>query len=206
MEAAFTRAIALRGHTTIVRGRLTSSVTYFTSGACTAAALIFSWQMAPFDFLLTVPTRFCRPWRHDRAASQFRFQIERDSQSTEPIRDGTLILPLSRRVEFVHYHFSRQRDRTRSGLRGRVLCVTGMGWEFDAMSIDKSLRRKNSLERARSVLTRAERIQKLKEQEKWVDGRSPFGLPKVRVVRLVVKKSKKEKAAEAAGGEAAAKT
>lgn len=74
------------------------------------------------------------------------------------------------------------------------------------MSIDKSLRRKNSLERARSVLTRAERIQKLKEQEKWVEGRSPFGLPKVRVVRLVVKKSKKEKAAEAAGGEAAAKT
>ncbi|MCX7700570.1 MAG: small basic protein [Gemmataceae bacterium] len=73
------------------------------------------------------------------------------------------------------------------------------------MSIDKSLRRKNSLARARSVLTRGERIQKLKEQEKWVEGRSPFGLPKVRVVRLVVKKAKKEKAAEAAqekGGEA----
>lgn len=73
------------------------------------------------------------------------------------------------------------------------------------MSIDKSLRRKNSLARARSVLTRGERIQKLKEQEKWVEGRSPFGLPKVRVVRLVVKKSKKEKAADAAaekGGEA----
>jgi small basic protein (TIGR04137 family) len=73
------------------------------------------------------------------------------------------------------------------------------------MSIDKSLRRRNSLARARSVLTRGERIQKLKEQEKWVDGRSPFGLPKVRVVRLVVKKSKKEKAAEAAAGEGAAK-
>lgn len=66
------------------------------------------------------------------------------------------------------------------------------------MSIDKSLRRKNSLARARSVLTRGERIQKLQEQEKWVEGRSPFGLPKVRVVRLVVKKAKKEKAADTA--------
>lgn len=68
------------------------------------------------------------------------------------------------------------------------------------MSIDKSLRRKNSLARARSVMTRGERILKLKEQEKWVEGRSPFGLPKVRVVKHVVKKAKKEKAAEAAPG------
>jgi small basic protein (TIGR04137 family) len=64
------------------------------------------------------------------------------------------------------------------------------------MSIDKSLRRKNQLQRARSVLTRAERIKTLKDQEKWLDGRSPFGLPKVRVQKHVVKKAKKEKAAE----------
>jgi small basic protein (TIGR04137 family) len=69
-----------------------------------------------------------------------------------------------------------------------------------SMSIDKSLRRKNQLARARSVLTRGERIKVLKEQEKWVDGRSPFGLPKVRVVKHVVKKAKKEKAAEAVPG------
>jgi small basic protein (TIGR04137 family) len=68
------------------------------------------------------------------------------------------------------------------------------------MSIDKSLRRKNSLARARSVLTRGERILKLKEQEKWVEGRTPFGLPKVRVQKHIVKKAKKEKAAEAAPG------
>ncbi len=68
------------------------------------------------------------------------------------------------------------------------------------MSIDKSLKRKNQLERARSVLTRGERIKTLKDQEKWVEGRSPFGLPKVRVVKLVVKKAKKEKAAETAEG------
>ncbi len=68
------------------------------------------------------------------------------------------------------------------------------------MSIDKSLRRKNSLARARSVLTRGERILKLKELEKWEEGRSPFGLPKVRVQKHVVKKAKKEKAAEAVPG------
>jgi small basic protein (TIGR04137 family) len=61
------------------------------------------------------------------------------------------------------------------------------------MSIDKSLRRKNSLVRARNVLTRGERIKTLQEQERWQDGRSPFGLPKVRVFRVVVKKAKKAK-------------
>jgi small basic protein (TIGR04137 family) len=85
---------------------------------------------------------------------------------------------------------------------------------FD-MSIDKSLKRKNTLSRARSVLTRAERIKTLQDQEKWIEGRSPFALPKVRVIKIVLKKAKKEKAAEtaegaetpeaAAGGEAKAK-
>lgn len=66
------------------------------------------------------------------------------------------------------------------------------------MSIDKSLRRKNSLQRARSVLTRGERIKTLMETDRWVDGRSPFGLPKVRVMKIVKKKAPKEKAADAA--------
>jgi small basic protein (TIGR04137 family) len=74
------------------------------------------------------------------------------------------------------------------------------------MSIDKSLRRKNTLQRTRNVLTRGERIKMLMDQERWTDGRSPYGLPKVKVVKLVIKKAKKakeeEKAAE--GGEAAA--
>jgi small basic protein (TIGR04137 family) len=74
------------------------------------------------------------------------------------------------------------------------------------MSIDKSLRRKNSLERARNVLTRGERIRTMQKEERWQDGRSPFGLPKVRVHRIVVKKPKKAKEEEkpAAEGEAAA--
>jgi small basic protein (TIGR04137 family) len=69
------------------------------------------------------------------------------------------------------------------------------------MSIDKSLRRKNQLERARNVLTRGERILTLKKDERWQDGRSPYGLPKVRVHRIVVKKVKKAKEEEKEGGE-----
>src|SRR5262245_50941644 len=72
------------------------------------------------------------------------------------------------------------------------------------MSIDKSLRRKNSLQRARSVLTRGERIKTLMESDRWQEGRSPFNLPKVRVIKIVTKKGKpKEKAAEGEGAPAA---
>src|SRR5262249_42846945 len=43
-----------------------------------------------------------------------------------------------------------------------------------SMSIDKSLRRKNSLQRARNVLTRGERIKTLMDEERWQEGRSPY--------------------------------
>ncbi len=75
------------------------------------------------------------------------------------------------------------------------------------MSIDKSLRRKNQLQRARNVLTRGERIKTMQNEERWPDGRSPFGLPKVKVIKLVVKKAKKakeEETPEGAEGAAAA--
>ncbi len=73
------------------------------------------------------------------------------------------------------------------------------------MSIDKSLRRKNTLARARNVLTRGERIEQLTKEERFPDGRSPYGLPKVKVLKIVVKKTKKkeDKAAEGADGAAA---
>ncbi len=71
------------------------------------------------------------------------------------------------------------------------------------MSIDKSLRRKNSLARARNVLTRGERIKVLQDEERWPDGRSPFGLPKVRVLKIVTKKKAKKEEEKAAVGEAA---
>ena len=72
------------------------------------------------------------------------------------------------------------------------------------MSIDKSLRRKNSLARARNVLTRGERIKVLQDEERWRDGGSPFGLPKVRVVKIATKKKAKKEEKEAAEGAPAA--
>src|SRR5262249_8903970 len=75
------------------------------------------------------------------------------------------------------------------------------------MSIDKSLRRKDQLARSRNVLKRGERILQMQDQERWTEGRSPFGLPKTRVMK-VGKKSKKaakeEAPAEKAEGAAAA--
>jgi small basic protein (TIGR04137 family) len=47
------------------------------------------------------------------------------------------------------------------------------------MSIDRSLKIKGALERHRNVLSRAERIEKLKEEERWDEGDSVLGLPKV---------------------------
>ncbi len=78
------------------------------------------------------------------------------------------------------------------------------------MTMDKSLRVRKGSASTRGVLTRAERITKLKEQERWQDGRSPLGLPKVRVFKMAMKKKKKAKeegadaATPAAAGKAAA--
>jgi len=47
------------------------------------------------------------------------------------------------------------------------------------MSIDRSLKIKGALSRHRNVLTRAERIEKLKEEDRWSEDDSLFGLPKV---------------------------
>jgi small basic protein (TIGR04137 family) len=47
------------------------------------------------------------------------------------------------------------------------------------MSLDRSLKGANALIRHRNVLTRTERLDKLKEEEKWDEKKSVFGLPKV---------------------------
>lgn len=60
------------------------------------------------------------------------------------------------------------------------------------MTIDKSLKVRRGMVRSRSVLTRAERIAKLREQDRWQEGDSPIGLPKVRVYKISVKKKKKK--------------
>ncbi len=75
------------------------------------------------------------------------------------------------------------------------------------MTMDKSLKIHRASVRNRSVLKRSERIVRLKESDLWHEGDSPFGLPKVRVYKLSVKKkkkSKKEEAAQTAAGEGAA--
>jgi len=66
------------------------------------------------------------------------------------------------------------------------------------MSLDPSLKGANALIRHRNVLTRAERLEKLKEEEKWTDAKSVFGLPKVAHRKATVAKPAKEEAAEAA--------
>jgi small basic protein (TIGR04137 family) len=71
------------------------------------------------------------------------------------------------------------------------------------MSIDKSLRRKGGMTKQRCVLTRAERIAKMLENGTFGDGRSPFGLPKTRVQKIVLKKKVKKEAAEGAEAGAA---
>jgi small basic protein (TIGR04137 family) len=74
------------------------------------------------------------------------------------------------------------------------------------MTIDKSLRVRRGVVRNRSVLTRGERLAKLKEADRWQEGDSPFGLPKVRVQKLTMKKKKKKKGEESEGTDEAEKT
>jgi small basic protein (TIGR04137 family) len=71
------------------------------------------------------------------------------------------------------------------------------------MTMDKSLKARLGLARARSVLNRAERIARLKTADRWQEGDSPFGLAKVRVFKLAIKKKKKKKEEGEGGAEGA---
>ena len=73
------------------------------------------------------------------------------------------------------------------------------------MSVHKSLRSKSRLMRHRSVLTRFERIAKLEDDERWRQGETVFGLPKVRTFRPKTRKKavKKEEEVEVAAEEGA---
>ena len=64
------------------------------------------------------------------------------------------------------------------------------------MTIDKSLKIQRGLIKNRNVLTRVERLAKLQETERWQEGDSIFGLPKVRVEKVSLKKKKKVKKAD----------
>lgn len=71
------------------------------------------------------------------------------------------------------------------------------------MSQHPSLRVDSVGVKHRNVLKRFERIKKLQEQNKWQERSSTFGLPKVRSLKIKVKKSK-EVAAEGTPGAAPA--
>jgi len=72
------------------------------------------------------------------------------------------------------------------------------------MSIDHSLKIKGALSRHRNVLTRAERIEQLKDEERWSEGNSLLGLPKVAHRKSHAGRKEKAAAAKEAAAEAVA--
>ena len=72
------------------------------------------------------------------------------------------------------------------------------------VSMDKTLRTRRGNSRSRNVLNRGERIARLLEEDRFAVGRSPFGLPKVRVQKALAGKKKKKTAEEGAAAATAA--
>lgn len=62
------------------------------------------------------------------------------------------------------------------------------------MSIHPSLTISEKDKKARSVLKRTERIKQMQEKGKWKEGDSVYGLPKIKTLRIKIKKEKTEKA------------
>lgn len=66
------------------------------------------------------------------------------------------------------------------------------------MSIHPSLRSSDKGKKQRSVLKRTERLKIMLEKGNWKEGDRVFGLPKIKTVRIKIKKEKAEKVAAAA--------
>jgi len=64
------------------------------------------------------------------------------------------------------------------------------------MSIHPSLAISEKDKKQRSVLKRTERIRSMMEKGQWKEGDDVYRLPKIKTVRLKIKKDKVEKAAE----------
>ncbi len=71
------------------------------------------------------------------------------------------------------------------------------------MSIHPSLAISEQDKKQRSVLKRSERIRTMMEKGNWKEGDNVYGLPKLKSVRIKIKKEKVEKAAETTEGAAA---
>ncbi len=63
------------------------------------------------------------------------------------------------------------------------LALGGFNFE-ETMSLDKSLKKGGSLARARNVLSRAERLALLQEDERWKPDAGVYNLPKTKFRRL----------------------
>jgi len=85
------------------------------------------------------------------------------------------------------------------------------------MSIHPSLAISDKDKKQRSVLKRTERIRTMLDKNQWKEGDRVYGLPKIKAIRIKIKKEKAEKVAEAttpgaaptaapAGGKEAAKS
>ena len=64
------------------------------------------------------------------------------------------------------------------------------------MTLDRSLKVRAGAIKARNVLTRAERIAQLQRQDKFNEEDDIIGMPKVRVMKVSLKKKKKVKKAD----------
>ena len=64
------------------------------------------------------------------------------------------------------------------------------------MTLDRSLKVKAGAIKSRNVLTRAERIAQLQKLEKFNEEDNILGMPKVRVMKVSLKKKKKVKKAD----------
>jgi len=71
------------------------------------------------------------------------------------------------------------------------------------MSIHPSLRISDKDKKQRSVLKRIERLRMMLEKGSWKEGESVFGLPKIKTIRVKIKKEKAEKVETAATAEGA---
>jgi small basic protein (TIGR04137 family) len=66
-----------------------------------------------------------------------------------------------------------------------------------------SLKATEKGKKQRSVLKRIERVKSMIDKEKWKEGDDFYHLPKLKTIRIKIKKEKVEKAAEATGVEGA---
>jgi len=63
------------------------------------------------------------------------------------------------------------------------------------MSIHPSLKASDKNAKQRTVLKRTERLNSMIEKKQWKEGDNVFGLPKIKTIRIKIKKEKTEKAA-----------